>query len=64
MNYGGDVFTSDDVNTSFHAFSAILWYHFNTVFPLIKSVEKNKPKNTCITKEYLSPGTECVFLID
>jgi hypothetical protein len=36
----GDVFACDDVNTSFQAFSAILWHHFNTVFPVIKSVVK------------------------
>jgi hypothetical protein len=45
----GDVFTSNEVDTSFHAFSAIFGIIL-TVFPLIRAVVKNKPKNTWITK--------------
>jgi hypothetical protein len=40
-----NVYISDEVNTSYQTFLVILYYYFNSVFPVRRSVIKNKPNN-------------------
>jgi hypothetical protein len=58
----GVVYTSDDVNISFKAFYATLWYYFNSMFPYKEPVKKNKPENSWITKGILKPRNRMCFL--
>jgi hypothetical protein len=57
-----NVCISDEANTSYQTFLVILYYYFNSVFPLKRPVIKNKPYNAWISKGILKSRNRMLFL--